>query len=77
MKNKYILAAIVTTLALLVISADAVAGTHLLSTLFTSPEGALMAPVMAAALPDAIKAELEKISDQIKSQAETAEKAHR
>lgn len=74
MKNKYILAAIVTTLALLVISADAVAGTHLLSTLFTSPEGALMAPVMAAALPDAIKAELEKISDQIKSQAETAEK---
>jgi HK97 family phage major capsid protein len=74
MKNKYILAAVVTTLALLVISADAVAGTHLLSTLFTSPEGALMAPVMAAALPDAIKAELEKISDQIKSQAETAEK---
>lgn len=74
MKNKYILAAIVTTLALLVISADAVAGTHLLSTLFTSPEGALMAPVMAAALPDAIKAELEKISDQIKSQAETADK---
>lgn len=74
MKNKYILAAIVTTVALLVISADAVAGTHLLSTLFTSPEGALMAPVMAAALPDAIKAELEKISDQIKSQAETAEK---
>jgi HK97 family phage major capsid protein len=74
MKNKYILAAIVTTLALLVISADAVAGTHLLTTLFTSPEGALMAPVMAAALPEAIKAELEKISDQIKSQAETAEK---
>lgn len=74
MKNKYILAAIVTTVALLVISADAVAGTHLLSTLFTSPEGALMAPVMAAALPDAIKSELEKISDQIKSQAETAEK---
>ncbi|WP_102945675.1 phage major capsid protein [Stenotrophomonas sp. VV52] len=74
MKNKYILAAIVTTLALLLISADAVAGTHLLTTLFTSPEGALIAPVMAAALPDAIKAELEKISDQIKSQAETAEK---
>lgn len=74
MKNKYILAVVVTTLALLVISADAVAGTHLLSTLFTRPEGALMAPVMAAALPDAIKAELEKISDQIKSQAETAEK---
>ncbi|MDQ7310632.1 phage major capsid protein [Stenotrophomonas sp. Sm10] len=74
MNSKYTLAAIVTTLALLVISADAFAGTHLLSTLFTSPEGALMAPVMAAALPDAIKAELEKISDQIKSQAETAEK---
>ena len=49
---------------------DAVAGTTLLT---VGPEGFAMATVVAA-LPEAISAELKKISDQVKAQAETAEK---
>lgn len=49
---------------------DIVAGTQLLS---FGPEGLAMATVVAA-LPEAISAELKKISDQVKAQAETAEK---
>lgn len=50
---------------------DAVAGTQLLA---IGPEALLTANVAAAALPEAISAELKKISDQVKAQAETAEK---
>ncbi|MBB3806409.1 HK97 family phage major capsid protein [Xanthomonas arboricola] len=59
------------TLVLAVLfTADAIAGTHFLA---LGPDGLAMASV-AAALPEAISAELKKISDQVKAQAETAEK---
>lgn len=72
MKSKILISLALTALALLFVSADAVAGTGLVAHLFANPEGLLVAPVAAAALPDAIKAELDKISDQLKEHAEKA-----
>lgn len=74
MKSKFVLSLALTALALMFVTVDAVAGTGLVTHLMANPEGLLMAPVAAAALPEAIKAELDKISDQIKSQAEDAQK---
>src|SRR5690625_1044575 len=67
---KYALWGVMTIVAAL-FTFDAVAGTQLLA---IGPEALLTANVAAAALPEAISAELKKISDQVKAQAETAEK---
>lgn len=61
-------------LAIALCAFDAVAGTGVLTAMLSDPSGLLVAPIAAAALPEAISAELNKISDQIKAQAETAEK---
>lgn len=60
----------VTVVLAVLFTSDAIAGTHFLA---LGPDGLAMASV-AAALPEAISAELKKISDQVKAQAETAEK---
>lgn len=74
MKTKFVFSLALVALALMLVSADVVAGTGVVAHLFSNPEGLLMAPVAAAALPEAISAELSKISDEIKAQAETAQK---
>jgi HK97 family phage major capsid protein len=66
---KFTLWTLTVVLAVLLTS-DAIAGTHLLA---LGPDGFAMATV-AATLPEAISAELKKISDQVKAQAETADK---
>lgn len=66
---KFTLWAITVALVALFAS-DAFAGTHFLN---MGPDGFAMASA-AAALPEAISAELRKISDQVKAQAEQAEK---
>lgn len=60
----------ITAITAFLFAFDAVAGTHLMQ---LGPDGFAMATVVAA-LPEAISAELKKISDQVKAQAETAEK---
>lgn len=60
------------SIALLALCAfDVVAGTQILG---VGPDGVLAATVAAAALPEAISAELNKISEQIKAQADAADK---
>lgn len=62
-------------IAAITLAIDAFAGTGLIQAITTHPEGLLAATVLPAAqLPEAISAELKKIGDQIKSQAEAAEK---
>ncbi len=67
--HKTILWAITVAIATL-FAFDAFAGTHFMA---LGPDGMVMATV-AAALPEAISAELKKISDQVKASAELAEK---
>ena len=58
----------------LFVAFDANAATSIYHMLTADPTGYLVAPIAAAALPEAISAELTKISDQIKAQAEVADK---
>lgn len=67
---KFFLWTVTAVLAVLFVS-DAVAGTHILS---FGADGLMTATVAAAVLPEAIQAELKRIGDEIKSQAETAQK---
>lgn len=72
MNRKYTLLAIVALVAL-AFAIDATAGT-VVQHFLTDPTPYMIAPVAAATLPEAIKAELDKISDQVKSYAEEADK---
>lgn len=53
---------------------DAVAAHGVVGILSADPFGTVIAPAAVAALPEAIKAELERISDDVKSMAEVAQK---
>lgn len=69
MKKFTIMLALV-ALATLFVAFDAAAATHIYHAIFSDPSGLLIAPIAAAALPEAIKAELDKISDSLKAHAE-------
>lgn len=71
MNKKYLTLAIFALVAM-VFALDAFAGQHLIAAIANDPSGLLMAPIAAAALPESIKAELDKISDQVKEHGEKA-----
>jgi HK97 family phage major capsid protein len=72
MKTKFTISLALFALALLFVSVDVMAGTGLTAHLFANPEGMLIAPVAAATLPEAIKAELEQIGKDVKAVAQQA-----
>lgn len=72
--KKFMFLLALVALAGLVVAFD-VSATPIIHQLFSGDaSGYMIAPIAAAALPEAISAELTKISDQIKAQAEIAEK---
>lgn len=70
MKGKYYIALALIALASLLVAFDAAAAQHTVNFLTNHPEALLMANAPAV-LPEAIKAELDKISDKLKAHAET------
>ena len=77
--KKYIMTLGIALIAALVISFDASAATFLHHLLTSETAGIVMATPVLAALPEGIKAELERIGDQVKTMAEQAQseiKAH-